>query len=152
MKVTSAATQPLNHRLSYRLASHPIPADRSHCRIDFYFYINPGNNSVAVLHVYSLQRESGRVSLWSSEESASLQWRHGWANINRTLDFVIVFEAMFTGVDDDSVIAIDDISFRRCGEGMCWLKNMLVTSFSLLFSPLFVLFFLISNFIFFACL
>lgn len=102
----------------YKLASQPLPADSTHCRIDFYYFIADQEESRSTLRISVFHDGKRRAApLWTSRPNGPRLWRSAWVNINESKKFVLVLEADFTAGVNDSVIAVDDISFRKCGAG-----------------------------------
>ena len=107
------------------LQSPAINRTETNCQLDFYYYINPkteGNSTALQVSTTSVEDDVTRVLAYiEGTEGNTGSWRAVSVRFDIWAvgeEFSIAIHAIFSKTATRSIIALDDISFRKCGAGM----------------------------------
>ena len=95
-----------------QLTSSYLPDHPIYCQFSFYFQMSGADHSLSILS----SDDSGPEwrEDWTKSVQTEGQWRFAAININRTGAFRLIVQASVGG---KGYVAVDDLSFRRCGTG-----------------------------------
>ena len=96
-----------------RLVSPDLSLNGSECELEFYYY--KADVNITSLGVYAISAQSTQRLWLTNDASNENQWKKAVIRINRSTNkFNIIFEGVLLVPNENTQLAIDDISFLNC--------------------------------------